>query len=201
MSIHTHTHYKHVFTRVLIGHTTSVRVLPCSFSIYLSDTVHWGSKCVISEYRSAGCNCIVLPVLLLVSRRFSSQKTLPRGYALECHRGRHRTECGSNGRLYKSLYAFQIAQYITTQLQMAPQAHCAGTSCQTAAWRSPTAVTLTGATETDLYQGALGPEERVPAESGESQAVWNTQPSQGVRCPPVRHHVPSPIQLGPLPGG
>ncbi|KAF7648509.1 hypothetical protein LDENG_00155850 [Lucifuga dentata] len=48
----------------------------------------------------------------------------PRGCVLNCQRGRHRAVCGSNGRLYKSLCAFQRAQCINTQLQMASRAHC-----------------------------------------------------------------------------
>ncbi|XP_045930984.1 SPARC-related modular calcium-binding protein 1-like [Micropterus dolomieu] len=48
----------------------------------------------------------------------------PRGCVLDCQRGRHRAVCGSNGRLYKSLCAFQRAQCINTQLRLAPQLHC-----------------------------------------------------------------------------
>ncbi|XP_076139217.1 SPARC-related modular calcium-binding protein 1-like [Alosa pseudoharengus] len=48
----------------------------------------------------------------------------PRGCVLDCTRGRHRSVCGSNGRLYKSLCAFQRAQCINTQLKTAPRAHC-----------------------------------------------------------------------------
>ncbi|KAM3874768.1 SPARC-related modular calcium-binding protein 1-like [Diretmus argenteus] len=48
----------------------------------------------------------------------------PRGCVLDCQRGRHRAVCGSNGRLYKSLCAFQRAQCINTQLRSAPRAHC-----------------------------------------------------------------------------
>nr|XP_046245946.1 SPARC-related modular calcium-binding protein 1-like isoform X2 [Scatophagus argus] len=48
----------------------------------------------------------------------------PRGCVLDCHRGRHRAVCGSNGRLYKSLCAFQRAQCINTQLRLAPRARC-----------------------------------------------------------------------------
>uniref|UniRef100_A0A3Q3WD25 Thyroglobulin type-1 domain-containing protein n=1 Tax=Mola mola TaxID=94237 RepID=A0A3Q3WD25_MOLML len=51
----------------------------------------------------------------------------PRGCVLDCQRGRHRAVCGSNGRLYKSLCAFQRAQCINTQLRPAPRAHCSGT--------------------------------------------------------------------------
>ncbi|XP_054867810.1 SPARC-related modular calcium-binding protein 1-like isoform X2 [Amphiprion ocellaris] len=57
----------------------------------------------------------------------------PRGCVLDCHRGRHRAVCGSNGRLYKSLCAFQRAQCINTQLRLAPQTHCSDpvqTKCQ-----------------------------------------------------------------------
>uniref|UniRef100_A0A3Q0SFT4 Thyroglobulin type-1 domain-containing protein n=1 Tax=Amphilophus citrinellus TaxID=61819 RepID=A0A3Q0SFT4_AMPCI len=46
-------------------------------------------------------------------------------------RGRHRAVCGSNGRLYKSLCAFQRARCINTQLRHAPRAHCAGTRLYT----------------------------------------------------------------------
>ncbi|XP_070762712.1 SPARC-related modular calcium-binding protein 1-like [Enoplosus armatus] len=59
----------------------------------------------------------------------------PRGCVLDCQRGRHRAVCGSNGRLYKSLCAFQRAQCINTQLRLAPQAHCSDSSrskCQLA---------------------------------------------------------------------
>ncbi|XP_056138889.1 SPARC-related modular calcium-binding protein 1-like [Lampris incognitus] len=48
----------------------------------------------------------------------------PRGCVLDCQRGRHRAVCGSNGRLYKSLCAFQRAQCINTHLRTAPRAHC-----------------------------------------------------------------------------
>uniref|UniRef100_A0A3B4WZU7 Thyroglobulin type-1 domain-containing protein n=1 Tax=Seriola lalandi dorsalis TaxID=1841481 RepID=A0A3B4WZU7_SERLL len=59
----------------------------------------------------------------------------PRGCVLDCQRGRHRAVCGSNGRLYKSLCAFQRAQCINTQLRLAPRAHCSDLSlskCQLA---------------------------------------------------------------------
>ncbi|KAM4566938.1 SPARC-related modular calcium-binding protein 1-like [Odontesthes bonariensis] len=59
----------------------------------------------------------------------------PRGCVLDCQRGRHRAVCGTNGRLYKSLCAFQRAQCINTQLRHAPQAHCSDpkqTKCQLA---------------------------------------------------------------------
>lgn len=59
----------------------------------------------------------------------------PRGCVLDCHRGRHRAVCGSNGRLYKSLCAFQRAQCINSQLRLAPRAHCSDpmqTKCQLA---------------------------------------------------------------------
>ncbi|XP_059186819.1 SPARC-related modular calcium-binding protein 1-like [Centropristis striata] len=48
----------------------------------------------------------------------------PRGCVLDCKQGRHRSVCGSNGRSYKSLCAFQRAQCINTQLRLAPRAHC-----------------------------------------------------------------------------
>ncbi|XP_034461007.1 SPARC-related modular calcium-binding protein 1-like isoform X2 [Hippoglossus hippoglossus] len=48
----------------------------------------------------------------------------PRGCVLDCQRGRHRAVCGSNGRLYKSMCAFQRAQCINTHLRLAPRAHC-----------------------------------------------------------------------------
>lgn len=51
----------------------------------------------------------------------------PRGCVLDCQRGRHRAVCGSNGRLYKSVCAFQRAQCINTQLRLVPRAHCSGT--------------------------------------------------------------------------
>ncbi|KAE8294938.1 SPARC-related modular calcium-binding protein 1 Secreted modular calcium-binding protein 1 [Larimichthys crocea] len=59
----------------------------------------------------------------------------PRGCVLDCQRGRHRAVCGTNGRLYKSLCAFQRAQCINTQLRLAPRAHCSDPSqskCQLA---------------------------------------------------------------------
>ncbi|XP_034557831.1 SPARC-related modular calcium-binding protein 1-like isoform X2 [Notolabrus celidotus] len=59
----------------------------------------------------------------------------PRGCVLDCQRGRHRAVCGSNGRLYKSLCAFQRAQCINTQLRLAPRTHCsdpAQSKCQQA---------------------------------------------------------------------
>ncbi|XP_078103158.1 SPARC-related modular calcium-binding protein 1-like isoform X2 [Sander vitreus] len=59
----------------------------------------------------------------------------PRGCVLDCQKGHHRAVCGSNGRLYKSLCAFQRAQCINTQLRLAPQAHCSDQSqskCQLA---------------------------------------------------------------------
>uniref|UniRef100_A0A671WHU3 Thyroglobulin type-1 domain-containing protein n=1 Tax=Sparus aurata TaxID=8175 RepID=A0A671WHU3_SPAAU len=59
----------------------------------------------------------------------------PRGCVLDCQRGRHRAVCGSNGRLYKSVCAFQRAQCINTQLRLAPRAHCSDPSqskCQQA---------------------------------------------------------------------
>ncbi|XP_029301523.1 SPARC-related modular calcium-binding protein 1-like isoform X2 [Cottoperca gobio] len=59
----------------------------------------------------------------------------PRGCVLDCQRGRHRAVCGSNGRLYKSLCAFQRAQCINTQLRLAAPAHCSDPSqskCQLA---------------------------------------------------------------------
>ncbi|XP_069017145.1 SPARC-related modular calcium-binding protein 1-like isoform X1 [Embiotoca jacksoni] len=59
----------------------------------------------------------------------------PRGCVLDCQRGRHRAVCGSNGRLYKSLCAFQRAQCINTQLRLAPRARCSDpmqTKCQLA---------------------------------------------------------------------
>ncbi|KAL2095554.1 hypothetical protein ACEWY4_007702 [Coilia grayii] len=48
----------------------------------------------------------------------------PRGCLLDCNRGRQRAVCGSNGRLYKSLCAFQRAQCINSQLKTAPRAYC-----------------------------------------------------------------------------
>ncbi|KAG7239919.1 hypothetical protein INR49_003647 [Caranx melampygus] len=64
-----------------------------------------------------------------------SENMWPRGCVLDCQRGRHRAVCGSNGRLYKSLCAFQRAQCINTQLRLAPRAHCSDQSqskCQLA---------------------------------------------------------------------
>ncbi|XP_074536303.1 SPARC-related modular calcium-binding protein 1-like [Halichoeres trimaculatus] len=59
----------------------------------------------------------------------------PRGCVLDCQRGRHRAVCGNNGRLYKSVCAFQRAQCINTQLRLAPRTHCsdpAQSKCQQA---------------------------------------------------------------------
>lgn len=59
----------------------------------------------------------------------------PRACVLDCHRGRHRSVCGSNGRLYKSVCAFQRARCFNTQLRSVPRAHCADPSqsrCQLA---------------------------------------------------------------------
>uniref|UniRef100_A0A673BAF4 SPARC related modular calcium binding 1 n=1 Tax=Sphaeramia orbicularis TaxID=375764 RepID=A0A673BAF4_9TELE len=41
----------------------------------------------------------------------------PHGCVLDCQRGRHRAVCGTNGRLYKSMCAFQRAQCINSQLR------------------------------------------------------------------------------------
>uniref|UniRef100_A0A8C2WP85 Uncharacterized protein n=1 Tax=Cyclopterus lumpus TaxID=8103 RepID=A0A8C2WP85_CYCLU len=54
-------------------------------------------------------NMLPLPFLI-------TENMWPRGCALDCQRGRHRAVCGSNGRLYKSLCAFQRARCINTQL-------------------------------------------------------------------------------------
>ncbi|KAM9318607.1 SPARC-related modular calcium-binding protein 1-like [Pholidichthys leucotaenia] len=64
-----------------------------------------------------------------------SENMWPRGCVLDCQSGRHRAVCGSNGRLYKSVCAFQRAQCVNTQLRLAPRAHCADplqTRCQLA---------------------------------------------------------------------
>uniref|UniRef100_A0A673BDX0 Thyroglobulin type-1 domain-containing protein n=1 Tax=Sphaeramia orbicularis TaxID=375764 RepID=A0A673BDX0_9TELE len=44
--------------------------------------------------------------------------------------GRHRAVCGTNGRLYKSMCAFQRAQCINSQLRLAPRSHCSGMKAQ-----------------------------------------------------------------------
>ncbi|KAM9441565.1 SPARC-related modular calcium-binding protein 1-like [Salvelinus alpinus] len=87
--------------------------------------------------------CLVL-LIILFSESIQTERSppflipenmWPRGCALDCHRERHRTVCGSNGRLYMSLCAFQRAQCINTQLRMAPRAHCADSTqskCQLA---------------------------------------------------------------------
>ncbi|XP_030007943.1 SPARC-related modular calcium-binding protein 1-like isoform X2 [Sphaeramia orbicularis] len=59
----------------------------------------------------------------------------PHGCVLDCQRGRHRAVCGTNGRLYKSMCAFQRAQCINSQLRLAPRSHCSGprrSKCQLA---------------------------------------------------------------------
>ncbi|XP_051254591.1 SPARC-related modular calcium-binding protein 1-like [Dicentrarchus labrax] len=64
-----------------------------------------------------------------------SENMWPRGCVLDCQMGRNRAMCGSNGRLYKSLCAFQRAQCINTQLRLVPRAHCSDPSqskCQLA---------------------------------------------------------------------
>ncbi|XP_039895589.1 SPARC-related modular calcium-binding protein 1-like [Simochromis diagramma] len=83
-------------------------------------------------------------LLFLLSESVQTDKTAPflitenmwpRGCVLDCQRGRHRPVCGSNGRLYKSLCAFQRAQCINTQLRHVPRGHCADplqTKCQLA---------------------------------------------------------------------
>ncbi|XP_010896843.3 SPARC-related modular calcium-binding protein 1 isoform X1 [Esox lucius] len=87
--------------------------------------------------------CRVLLIVLL-SESIETEKSppflitenmWPRGCVLDCHRGQHRTVCGSNGRLYKSLCAFQRARCINTQLRRAPPSRCADTTrlkCQLA---------------------------------------------------------------------
>uniref|UniRef100_A0A8P4GMB9 Thyroglobulin type-1 domain-containing protein n=1 Tax=Dicentrarchus labrax TaxID=13489 RepID=A0A8P4GMB9_DICLA len=50
-----------------------------------------------------------------------SENMWPRGCVLDCQMGRNRAMCGSNGRLYKSLCAFQRAQCINTQLRLVPR--------------------------------------------------------------------------------
>ncbi|XP_069042499.1 SPARC-related modular calcium-binding protein 1-like [Lepisosteus oculatus] len=54
-----------------------------------------------------------------------SESVWPRGCVLDCTKGRHRSVCGSDGRLYKSLCTFQRAHCINTELRIAPRAHCA----------------------------------------------------------------------------
>ncbi|XP_068173920.1 SPARC-related modular calcium-binding protein 1-like [Antennarius striatus] len=83
-------------------------------------------------------------LVVLVSEAVQADRTAPfliaenmwpRGCVLDCQRGRHRAVCGSNGRLYKSLCAFQRAQCINTQLRLVPRAHCSDpslTKCQLA---------------------------------------------------------------------
>uniref|UniRef100_A0A3Q4GGJ0 Kazal-like domain-containing protein n=1 Tax=Neolamprologus brichardi TaxID=32507 RepID=A0A3Q4GGJ0_NEOBR len=75
---------------------------------------------IILTLRSRWCSC---PFLI-------TENMWPRGCVLDCQRGRHRPVCGSNGRLYKSLCAFQRAQCINTQLRHVPRGHC--TKCQLA---------------------------------------------------------------------
>ncbi|XP_054462557.1 SPARC-related modular calcium-binding protein 1-like [Anoplopoma fimbria] len=87
---------------------------------------------------------MLLLLVLLLSESVQTHRTAPflitenmwpRGCILDCQRGRHRAVCGSNGRLYKSLCAFQRAQCINTQLRLAPRAHCSDPSqskCQLA---------------------------------------------------------------------
>ncbi|XP_076014727.1 SPARC-related modular calcium-binding protein 1-like [Genypterus blacodes] len=68
---------------------------------------------------------VPVPVQLVRTATFLITENMwPRGCVLDCQRGLHRAVCGSNGRLYKSLCAFQRAQCINTQLRRAPRAHC-----------------------------------------------------------------------------
>ncbi|XP_008307137.1 SPARC-related modular calcium-binding protein 1-like [Cynoglossus semilaevis] len=85
-----------------------------------------------------------LALLLLLCGSVQSDRTSPfliteniwpRGCVLDCHGGRHRAVCGNNGRMYKSMCAFQRAQCINTHLRLAPRAHCSDPSqskCQQA---------------------------------------------------------------------
>ncbi|KAJ8414535.1 hypothetical protein AAFF_G00037370 [Aldrovandia affinis] len=85
---------------------------------------------------------VLLLVLLAASSQTADKSQLlisegvwSRGCALDCQRGRHRAVCGSNGRLYKSLCAFQRAQCLNTQLRSVPHTHCiepAQSKCQLA---------------------------------------------------------------------
>lgn len=66
-------------------------------------------------------------IMLVLQPFLIAENMWPRGCVLDCQRGRHRAVCGSNGRLYKSLCAFQRAQCINAQLRPAPRARCSGT--------------------------------------------------------------------------
>ncbi|XP_046891433.1 SPARC-related modular calcium-binding protein 1-like isoform X2 [Hypomesus transpacificus] len=59
------------------------------------------------------------PTFLITENRW------PRGCVLDCHKGRPRAVCGSNGRLYKSLCSFQRSHCINPQLRSVPRAQCA----------------------------------------------------------------------------
>ncbi|XP_035240076.1 SPARC-related modular calcium-binding protein 1-like [Anguilla anguilla] len=79
---------------------------------------------------SLGCR-VLLVVLLTASVQTADKSQLlisdamwSQGCVLNCARGRHRAVCGSNGRLYKSLCAFQRAQCLNTQLRSVPRTHC-----------------------------------------------------------------------------
>lgn len=86
--------------------------------------------------RALSLTCRALLVFLLSEAAHSdttapfliSENMRPRGCVLDCHRWRSRAVCGSNGRLYKSLCAFQRAQCINTQLRLAPRTHCSDPS-------------------------------------------------------------------------
>nr|XP_015196144.1 PREDICTED: uncharacterized protein LOC102688086 [Lepisosteus oculatus] len=72
-------------------------------------------------------NCCA-PIILLAAFAILvliSESVWPRGCVLDCTKGRHRSVCGSDGRLYKSLCTFQRAHCINTELRIAPRAHCA----------------------------------------------------------------------------
>lgn len=86
---------------------------------------------LLEEYSShqlfSGFNRVIPTHMFVLQPFLITENMWPRGCVLDCQRGRHRAVCGSNGRLYKSLCAFQRAQCINTQLRLAPRAHCSGT--------------------------------------------------------------------------
>lgn len=87
-----------------------------------------GSGCTdILVFPLAGWSFIPECVFVCLQPFLITENMWPRGCVLDCQRGRHRAVCGTNGRLYKSLCAFQRAQCINTQLRLAPRAHCSGT--------------------------------------------------------------------------
>ncbi|KAG7470758.1 hypothetical protein MATL_G00117340 [Megalops atlanticus] len=81
---------------------------------------------------------VLLLVLLAASVQTADKSQLLISESMcvtNCTRGRPRAVCGSNGRMYKSLCAFQRAQCLNAQLRSVPNSHCkepAQSKCQLA---------------------------------------------------------------------